>query len=279
MFYIPFIGALALGLSTLLEKITLRNKKILPNHFIVALFLSAVIVMAPFVYFFSQIQSQALQPLNILLFIGIVIFSILANLLSFYALKWEKLTNLEPIRLLEPLFVVLLAFAFFRSERNPAVIIPSIIAALALVFSHIKKHHLDFNKYIFAGIIGSLFYAVELILTKIILPYYNPLTLYFIRCLIIFIVTAIIFHPNLIKELNKKEKLLVLLIGTFWVIFRIATYYGYLYLGVVSTTLVLMLGPVFIYIFARIFLKEKLTWRNIVATIIIVGCVLYAVLS
>lgn len=275
MIYIPFIGALALGLGSFFEKLTLKDKKLFPSHFVVALFLAAVVIMLPFIYFFFEIDSSAFRPLNLLFLAGIVAFSILANVFALYSLKWEKLTNLEPVRLLEPLFVVLLAFAVFKSERNPEIIIPSIIAALALVFSHVRKHHLDFNKFILAGIGGSLFYAVELILTRIILPYYNPISLYFVRCVIIAVVSFIIFRPNLAGEFSKKEKWMVFIIAFFWVVFRVATYYGYLYLGVVSTTLVLMLGPLVIYILAVIFLKERLRWRNIAASIIILGCVVY----
>lgn len=279
MIYIPLIGALAYGLSSFLEKLTLKDKKIFPGHFVVALFLSAVIVMLPFIYFFGELNSAAFNPINILILIGIVIFSTIANVLAFYSLKWEKLTALEPIRLLEPLFVVLLAFAFFPSERNFYIFIPALIAGLALVSSHIKKHHFVFNKFLIAALFSSLFYAIELILTKIILPYYNPLTLYFIRSTFIFIFAFAIFHPNLIKELTKKEKLLTLIIGALWVGFRIATYYGYLYLGVVSTTLVLMLAPIFVYLLAWKFLREKINWKNIISSIVIVICVLYIIFN
>jgi len=40
-----------------------------------------------------------------------------------------------------------------------------------------------------------------------------------------------------------------------------------------------MLGPVFIYLFAWKFLKEKLNWKNLVAAIIILFSILYATLS
>jgi drug/metabolite transporter (DMT)-like permease len=70
----------------------------------------------------------------------------------------------------------------------------------------------------------------------------------------------------------------MLLIGAIWVVYRVATYYGYLKIGVISTTLILMLGTVFIYIFAKIFLKEKINTRNIISSAIILACVLYAIL-
>ena len=67
--------------------------------------------------------------------------------------------------------------------------------------------------------------------------------------------------------------------GIIWVIYRLIVYYGYLNIGIIFTTLMIMLGPIFIYAFAYIFLKEELRWRNITAAIIIVCSVLYATLA
>ena len=78
-------------------------------------------------------------------------------------MKWEKVTNLEPAKILEPLFVIILAifFSFIIDaglyERNLKVIIPALIAGVALIFSHIQKHHLKFNRYFIAAILGSFF--------------------------------------------------------------------------------------------------------------------------
>jgi drug/metabolite transporter (DMT)-like permease len=68
----------------------------------------------------------------------------------------------------------------------------------------------------------------------------------------------------------------MLLMGVIWMIYRVVTYYGYMKIGIISTTLVFMLSPVFIYVFAKIFLIEKISKRNIIASIIILACVLYA---
>ena len=70
----------------------------------------------------------------------------------------------------------------------------------------------------------------------------------------------------------------ILLVAFIWVVYRVTLYYGYQKLGIISTTLIVMLGPIFIYLLAYKFLKEKLTLRNIIASIIIIGCVVYAVL-
>ena len=284
MIYIPILGALALGTGTILEKIVLIKKKMNIKLYQTACFFAIVLAMLPFIYFFWKIDSQAFQWQNILIFLAVIIFSLIANFFVFYSLKWEKITNLEPARILEPLFIILLAiiFSFFIDtglyEKNLKVIIPVLIASLALIFSHVKKHHISFNKYFIAAILGSFFFALELVISRLILNYYSPITFYFIRCSSIFLISLIAFRPKL-KSIEKKSWGIILITGVIWAIYRIVIYWGYINLGIIFTTLMIMLGPIFIYIFAWKFLKEKLNRRNIVAALIIIACVLYGVLS
>lgn len=283
MIYIPFIGALAYAVSTIMEKTILKIKKISIKNYLIVTFLGVVIVMLPFIYLFWGIKPQAFEFRNIIIFLVVIIFSIIANLFYLYSLKGEKVTKTEPARILEPLFVIILAiiFSFLINpdlyERKLNVIIPALIAGVALVFSHIKKDHIQFNKYFTAAVLGSFFFALELIITRLILDFYSPMTFYFLRASSILLISLLIFKPKFI-DIKTPIKLKILLISFFWVIYRVIIYYGYLKLGIVFTTLVIMVAPIFIYIFARIFLKEKLSWRNIVASIIIAGCVVYAVL-
>jgi len=280
MIYIPIIGALALASGTILEKIVLRKRKVSIKLYQTAGFLAIVLAMLPFIYFFWKMTPQAFELRNIFIFSLVILFSIMANLFAFYSLKWEKVTNIEPARILEPLFIILLAilFSFFFTTlytRNYNVIIPALIAGLALIFSHIKKNHLKFNKYFIAAIIGSFFFALELVITRLILDYYSPISFYFLRCSAVFLISLILFRPKF-SNLNKKVRFEILAIGVVWFIYRIIVYYGYLNYGVIFTTLIIMLGPIFIYIFAYKFLKEKINWKNIVAALVIIGCVVYA---
>ena len=281
--YIPILGALALSVGTILEKVVLKVKKINIKFYQTASFFAIVLACLPLAYFFWRIDySSALQLKNILIFAGVVLFSIIANLFVFYSLKWEKVTNLEPARILEPLFVVLLAlilsFFFKEFDRNLNVIVPAIIASVALVFPHIKKHHLKFNKYFIAAIFGSFFFALELVLSNFILPFYSAITFYFLRCSAIFLVSLLIFRPKLKPLKDKKIPVLIFATGAVWVAYRMALYFGYIKYGVTLTTLIIMLSPVFIYFIANRFLKEKLNWKNIISSLIIIGCVIYAIL-
>ncbi len=282
MIYIPILGAIALASGTIFQRKILKDKNISVKKYFVMEFLAIVLVMIPFIYFFWRVDSEALQLKNIFFFSLVIIASVFANIFTFRSMKWEKINNLEPAKVLEPLFVILLAivfsFFFLGFDKNPKIIIPAIISVLALVFSHIKKHHVNFNKYFIYAIIGSFFFALELVISKLILNFYNPLTFYFLRCFVVLLIGLILFHPS-IKGIKTKTKFHMLIIGIIWAIFRIITYWGYEKLGVIFTTLIMMLGPVFVYLFAHIFLKEKYNWKNIIASAVIVASVVYAIIS
>lgn len=282
MIYIPFFGALALGVGTILEKISLRNKKIDIKLYQTAGFLAIVLAIIPFLIFSWKILPQVFLLKNLLILFGLVIVSIIANMLIFYSIKGEKVTNLQPTRALEPLFTLLLSliFGIFIKETyyeyNSKILFPTIIASLAIVFPYIKKEHLHLNKYLLASIAGSFFFALELIMSKLILDFYSPLTFYFFRCILIFIFSLIIFKPDF-KKLDKKNSRLILLTGLIWVVYRVAVYFGYLHYGITFTTLIILLAPILVYLLANIFLKERPNWRNIVSSVIIVSCVVYSI--
>lgn len=274
----PILGALSLAAGTILERAILVRKKIDIKTYQVASFLAIVLAMLPILYFFWKVEAEAFYLKNILIFLLVVVLSIVANLFVFYSMKWERINNLEPAKVLEPLFVILLAitFSFYFGvyERNLNIVLPALVSALALIFSHIKKHHLDFNKYFIAAILGSFLFALELVISRLILDFYSPVSFYFFRSFSILIISFIIFRPKL-KVFETKTKLIIFLTGAIWVLYRVIVYYGYLKLGIVFTTMFLMLGPVFVYTFAHFFLKEKMSWKNFVASMIIVASVIY----
>ena len=60
-----------------------------------------------------------------MLFAFIIVIVTAANYFTFIGLKNEDLTIFEPLVLFQPLFVILLAFIFYSSERNVSEFIPS----------------------------------------------------------------------------------------------------------------------------------------------------------
>jgi drug/metabolite transporter (DMT)-like permease len=283
---IATIGSVLEASGMTLQKKILKKNKINSKNFTVYSFLALILVMLPLIFFFWEIKPGAFAIKNILIFLVVLITSIAANVLVFYALKKEAVTEIEPIRMMQPLFTILLAFIFsfifdgiYESEKNPIILILAIIASLSLVWAHLKKHHLVLDKYLIAALIGSCLFSVELVISKSILQYYSNLTFYFIRCLFIFIITYFMFHPH-IKSIKRKTQFQIILVSIIWIIYRMILYYGYAKYSVVLTTLVLsVLAPIFIYVFAREFLNEKITWKHIISSIIIVVCVIIAIIS
>jgi drug/metabolite transporter (DMT)-like permease len=248
------------------------------KNFVVSHLLTIALVMIPLLLFFWKMSPEALFLKNLGILALVVFFAVLANKFAYYALEWEKVSELEPIKLMQPFFIILFAFVIYSAERQIkiGVLIAATIAALALIFSHIKKHHFRFNKYLVAGMLGSLFFALELVISRSILEYYNPLTFYFVRSSFVAIFAWTVLKPDLSK-IPKKSWWHIIIIGCIWVVYRVLIYFGYTTYGVIFTTLLFILAPVFVYILASIYLKEKLTWRNIIATIIIVAAVAYAI--
>lgn len=283
MIAIPLLGALALGTGTILEKVILRKRKLDIKLYQTASFLAITLLMIPLLYFFWKLDAGALTSKNILIFVAIIISSVLANVFALYSIKWEKITNLEPAKLFEPLFVICLTLllGLFISgiyETNTKFLLPALIAGLAILFPHIKKEKLKLNKYFIAALLGSLFFALELVLSKLILEFYSPITFYFLRCLFVFLISLILFRPKF-SSLNKKTSFIIFLTAGVWIVYRLAVYFGYLKYGIIFTTLITMLAPIVVYLFACKFLKEKLNWKNVLSSAIIVACIVYSLLS
>ncbi len=274
--YIPILGAVLEASGMILEKKLIKKKSMNYKNYTVFGFLGIILVMLPFIFFFWKIEPEAYYLKNLMIFLFIVLTAILANLLTFFSLKRKNLTTLEPIRLMQPLFTILLAVLIYSSERKWSIVVLALIASIALIAAHIKKHHLVYDKYIIAMLLGSFFFSVELVASKYILEYYSSFTFYFLRCLLIFLVALAIFQPK--DTMKAKTKWYILLTSVIWVVYRIILYQGYGVYGIVFTTIMFILTPVFIFAFARIFLKEKITIRHIISAVIIVACVVLAIM-
>jgi len=279
MVYLPIIGAFLEAVGTILEKKLLKHKKIDYRNYTVYGFLAIVLILLPIIYFFQDVEEEAFFLKNILIFLLVIFMSILANVLFYYSLKKVKIIEFEPIRLMQPLFTILLAVIAYKSERNWTIVLLAIIASISLVVSHLKKHHLAINKYTISVYLSSLFFAVELVASKAIIQYYNPFFFYFLRCFFIFLFSFLIFKPSFsILAKDKKIGVMTLIIAAIWVVYRAIIYYGYGVYGVVVTTLLFILAPVFLVILAVFFLHEKPSLKQIISIIIMIACVAAAII-
>lgn len=278
---IAVIGAFLDATGSIIDKRIINKTKINFKNYIVYVFLSIILVSIPLLFFFWEVDKAALEPINIIIFISIVIISIFAGFFMFSALKKEDLSEVLPIKMTLPLFSIILAFVFsfffdvYSNERNYSILFLSLIASMALILAHVKKNKIVFNKYSIYALIGSFLFAVELVISKPILQYYHPITFYFIRSLWIFIIVWVLYHPKL-SSLENNTRWMILLVAISAVLARFILYYGFENLGIIFTTTIFILAPVLTYFFAWIFLKEKITFKEIISSIVIVVCVIIA---
>ena len=262
--------------ATNLDKYILSKQKINWKLYLVASFFLLALFNLPLFIFFGKIQAQAKEMIWLGALTLAIILSVIINTLYYAALQHEKLSEIQPITLLAPLFTIIGASIFLKEERDMIIIGLAVISALTLAWAHLKKEHIRFHKVL----VPLLAYIVlvapfSVILHRKLLEIYNPFALEFILNGAVFVILFLIYHPHF-DSLHKKSPWVLLITNLLWTVGWIIVFFSYIWIGVIRTTLIMMLSPLLVYVFARIFLKEKMYWKNVVALIVILICVTIA---
>lgn len=282
MIYLPIIGSFCQATVLTFRKSITRNHYITSKNYNIYFFFLIFLIMLPVSLYFWDIEPDAFKFSNIILLGFLFLLATVANIFLTKGIKKEKLNQIEPIIQSGPLIVItitfILSFLFeiYRPERNLLLLIPALIASFTLVVSRIEKHHFKYDKYILYAFFAVLLFSLEMVLTRPILEYMSGFTFYFLRSVFIVIITLVLYHPHLKKPENKIIGL-IFLQSLFLIGFRLILYYGYENLGIIFTTTIFILSPVFVFSESRIFLKEKLNKKQIITSIIIILCVVAAI--
>ena len=109
---------------------------------------------------------------------------------------------------------------------------------------------------------------------KTLLTIYSPLALYFVRTLSIFIALLLFYRPNF--RLIKPHHLAPFsIIGGLAVVSVVAAYTAFQSQGLVATIFIFTLSPILVYLMSIIFLHDKWRIKNVVASIVIIGLVVW----
>lgn len=200
------------------------------------------------------------------------------NFIYYRVQQKEQLQDFEVLNLLSPLATALLAAIFFVDERNVYILPAIFIAGIALIISRLDHRHLEFDKYSVEMILAIFLIAAEILVRKILLDIYSPASLYFFRTAFIFLI-FIILWPGIKLPREKTIWSRIALSALLAAFNMVASFYGYVYLGVVLTTLILMLTPITVYFLDAIVIKEKLKTKNLFAALVILACIIYAVVA
>jgi len=272
--FLPFIAVVANAIYLTISKAFFkRYHKLTSREFNWLQFAGILLVLFLLMPFFGE-WSASLSNTAIWLLVGIGVLSILGNVLYFWGLSHEKISEVEPFLLFNPLITIVIASLFYSDERSWPIYIAAFLASIILGWSHIKKHHLSFTWGVLAILSFSILYGFEAVMTKALLYELSPIMLYLFRCLIIFVGLSIFVRPNL--SVIKKHHLAPFgILGGLAAAAVIATYTAFHILGLSQTIFVFILSPILVYILSVIFLDDHWKTKNIVASIIIAILVIW----
>lgn len=257
------------------DKFLLSKYRVPVKRFVPLLFIFLTLVTAVFLSRWGGVDYDKLYNWRIgVIFISMILVAVVWNIYYYQGIQKESLHEFELIMLLSPLFTILFATVLLPEERRLSVFIPAVIASLALLASRFRSHHLNLDKTAWRTALAMILLSFESVLIRELLEIFSPVSLYFVRTLVIASVFLVLYRPKLLS-MTAKSFSLVILSAIFGVVQMVLKYYGFESLGVVETTMILVLGPISVYVLSTKFFQEPFSKRDVFAALIVVICVLY----
>lgn len=257
------------------DKIILDKRRVPVMRFIPLLFIWLALVTAIFIPIFGRVDLEIFHYWKaILVFAAMIGVAVTWNVFYYQGIQKENLAEFELIMLFTPLATVILAEIFVPSERNLGVFAAGIISSSALIASRFRRHHVKLSLIAKRTMLAMLLMSFESILIKYLLTYFSPVSLYFVRTTVIAVIFLIMYRPKLF-EMPLVAYGLTIISAIFGVMQMVLKFYGFQNLGIIETTMILLLGPVLVYIISYFYFHESLYKRDLLAMAIIVMSVLY----
>lgn len=269
------IASIGYAGGVIVDKIVLSKYRVPVLRFVPLLFVWLAVITAIFVPIWGKINlPEFISVKFVLLFLAMILVAVVWNIFYYRGIQREEIHEFELIMLLSPLTTIIFAEIFLPSERSLPIFVAGLIGSLTLIITRFRHHHLKISTTTWQTILAMILMSGESILIKNLLVVMSPVALYFIRTTIIAIIFLIIYRPKLF-EMQKTAYALTILSAIFGVVQMVLKFYGFASLGVVETTLILVLGPFIVYFFSTYYFKEKLYKRDIFAAAVVVACILY----
>jgi drug/metabolite transporter (DMT)-like permease len=273
IFY-PISAAILQSGSMTFDKLILSVKKMNYKDYIGISFpLIFLFTLIIFLIFHPKFNPEFFQLKYYLLIIALVVIILITNILYYRALKRDMLSEMQTISLLKGIPLIIFAALIFPNERNPIIIILSLIAIAAIIWSHYEHHHFKIFKKTLPFLLWILTIgAFAGIINKLILDVLNPITMQLITDgAIALILTPLYFKDikSIPKKSLKKALPLLLLTNLLTSIAFILYYFSFQLSGIIYTVLIFSIQPVLVYFISLIFLKEKFHIKKFLAFIII----------
>jgi drug/metabolite transporter (DMT)-like permease len=269
------VASLGYAGGVIADKFVLCKYKVPVMRFVPLIFVWLAIISGVFLKRWGQVDLSVFRQWHyIAYFILMIVVAVVWNIYYAQGIQKEDLHEFELIMLLSPLATVLFATIFLPAERSWGVFIPGIIASGALLATRFRKHHVKIGRTAMRTIFAMILMSFESILIKELLGAFSPVALYFIRTAVIAIIFIVMYRPKMMA-MPRNAFALIILSAMFGVVQMILKFYGFQNLGVVETTMILVLGPFLVYAASSFFFRERLFKRDVLAAAVVVSCILY----
>ena len=206
---------------------------------------------------------------SVFLSLGLIVgLSFVSNVVDENSLKINDLSLREPLSNFHPILAGFIGYMLFPEERNILLLLALVIGGMVVVWG-VKP-----SKLAKAQRIGIVCMASSVLVESILSNVYvfalesvSPPYVALVRAVAIWLLLVVMFRPKKRQYATKhKARLFALWAGLAYSLGAVISLYAIDALGIVTTMLLLLLGPALRYISAFIFLKDKPTKSEMVSS-------------
>ncbi len=274
-FLIPLLASILQSTSSTLDKVILSIKGISFKTYTQVSF--PLLFLIDLVLFFIVRPPFSLQLFMGgigLAVLGSVTISIITNLMYYRALKYDHLSELQVISLVNTVPLILITSILFKDERNLLVIACALIASAVMIWAHWEKGHFKMRKHTWPFALWILIaMPASAALSKMLVHAMHPIILEMVRDAIIALILIPLFR-GASNHIPKRGLWLLLatniLSACAWVLF----YLSYQRVGIIYTLLIFSIEPMLVYFASVVILREpfhKKKFAAFVAILIAIG--------
>lgn len=267
------LSAVSNAFELVVDKTILTKERVTLRVFLPILFILLFLFTLVLVPWLGHVDWQVVFLTNTMfLTFLMVVLAIAWNVLLYQSIQREKVHQHEMVMMLTPLVTIVLAAIFYPEELNTKVLILALLASVTLFFAKGQKEHFFIDRNSYNTLLGVILMSAETMIVRELLFSYTPVALYAIRTAFLALFFAFYYRPRY-GGVSKKHWSLISVSAFVGVVQMIAKYYAFSEFGIVLTTLITILSPIIVFFFSWEVLHERIKPRMVIASLIILACV------
>lgn len=252
-----------------IDKMNFSKNKIMPRQLVLLIF-SVMTLVLSILILATNPETPRYTISSILLVSGVILISFVSNMFEFKSLKMINLSLREPVNNFKPVLSGVLAYLVFPEDRNLGIIVAFLLASIVLSWSVYPSMRRYKNRNGLKLVLASVSVKATLpILYGLLLVYFTPEYVTLFRAAGISILVLAFMPRKQLKGLGGIKLKLGLSSGVVYATGTVASLYAIATLGVATTMLLSLAGPAIRYVSARFILKEVVTKRQVLSSLLI----------